>query len=330
MSQFQRFVAKRVVTALVLTVASVSIIFVALRLAPGSPITTLLATGNIDQATANALREQYGLNDPIHIQYFKYLTSLLTFQFGVSLRTGQPVMELLGGRIMNSLIVLVPALIATSIVSTLLGFYAGWNRGSTFEKGSIIFTTIFRSTPIFITGIFLLMIFSYGLNVTPVFGMRSPAASYSTWQEKFLSLDFLHHYLLPFGAAALYYSGDFLLLARNGVVEKTGSEFLKLHKAKGLSNLEQLQRAGRNSLLPIVTYFALRMGMLFQGLVLLEVVFAWPGVGRELVLAIQRADYTTVQAAVFIMALAVIFGNLMADILYGYLDPTVTAGEEAA
>jgi peptide/nickel transport system permease protein len=94
--------------------------------------------------------------------------------------------------------------------------------------------------------------------------------------------------------------------------------------------LEQLQRAGRNSLLPIVTYFALRMGMLFQGLVLLEVVFAWPGVGRELVLAIQRADYTTVQAAVFIMALAVIFGNLMADILYGYLDPTVTAGEEAA
>ncbi|NHN61679.1 MULTISPECIES: ABC transporter permease [Halorussus] len=330
MSKFHRFLLKRLVTAFVLTIAAVTIIFVVLRLAPGNPLTTLLATGNIDPQTAAELRAQYGLDEPLHVQYFQYLTSLLTLQFGVSLRTGQPVMELLGGRIMNSLIVLLPALVTTAIVSTLAGFYAGWNRGGLFEKWSIVITTVFRSTPIFITAIFLLMIFAYGLDLLPVFGMRSPAASPTTWQEKFLSVDFLQHYILPFTAAALYYSGDFLLLARNGVVEKTGSEFLKLHKAKGMSDTEQLYRAGRNSLLPIVTYFALRTGMIFQGLVLLEVVFAWPGVGRELVLAIQRADYTTVQAAVFIMAVAVILGNLMADILYGYLDPTVSVGEATA
>lgn len=316
--------------ALLLTIASVSIIFITLRLAPGDPLTTLLATGNIDAETAAELRAQYGLDEPLHVQYFQYLKSLLTFQFGYSLRTGEPVIELIGERILNSLIILLPALITTAIVSSLAGFYAGWTRGSLFEKWSIVFTTIFRSTPIFITAIFFLMIFSYGLNVTPVFGMRSPGASPTTWQGKFLSMDFLHHYILPFSVAVLYYSGDFLLLARNGVVEKTGSEFLKLHEAKGLSGSEQLYRAGRNSLLPIVTYFALRMGMIFQGLVLLEVVFAWPGVGRELVIAIQRADYTTVQAAVFIMALAVILGNLLADVLYGYLDPTVSAEEVAA
>lgn len=316
--------------AVVLTLAAVSIIFVALRFAPGDPLTVLLATGNIDPETAQAMRAQYGLDEPIHIQYIRYMQSLLTFQFGTSLRTGQPVAQLIGGRIINSLIILLPALFVTAIVSSIAGFYAGWTRGSRFEKWSIVFTTIFRSTPIFITGIFALMIFSYGLGLTPVFGMRSPGASPTTWQETFISLDFFHHYLLPFTVAALYYSGDFLLLARNGVVEKTGSEFLKLHEAKGLSSLEQLYRAGRNSLLPIVTYLALRTGMIFQGLVLLEVVFAWPGVGRELVLAIQRSDYPTVQAAVFIMALAVILGNLIADLMYGYLDPTVSVGEGAA
>ena len=120
--------------------------------------------------------------------------------------------------------------------------------------------------------------------------MRSVAASPEGYLDTFLSVDFLHHYILPFTVAVVYYSGDFLLLARNGVVEKRGSEFLKLHRAKGLSEMQQLARAGRNSMLPILTYFALRLGMIFQGLILLEVVFGWPGIGRELVLAIQQQE----------------------------------------
>jgi peptide/nickel transport system permease protein len=125
----------------------------------------------------------------------------------------------------------------------------------------------------------------------------------------------------------LFYSGDFLMLARNSVVERKGSEFLMLHRAKGLSEMAQLGRAGRNSLLPLVTYFALRTGMLFQGVITLEVVFAWPGIGRALVQAILNQDYPTVQAAVFIMALAVIVMNLTADVAYAKLDPTVKAGD---
>jgi peptide/nickel transport system permease protein len=208
--------------------------------------------------------------------------------------------------------------------------YAGWKRGSVLERASILAGTTFRSTPIFITGIFLLMIFAYWLGWFPVFGMRNPVASPETWQERFISLDFLHHYILPFVTAGLVYSGDFLLLARNGVVEKRGSAFLKLHRAKGLSEGEQLLRAGRNSMLPLVTYFAVRMGMIFQGMILLEVVFAWPGIGRQLIISIIDQDYPTVQAAVFLMALSVILANLAADVLYGYFDPTINVGEETA
>jgi peptide/nickel transport system permease protein len=273
------------------------------------------------------MRALYGLDEPIYVQYYKYIQNLFSFQFGISLTQQRPVGDIIIPALVNTMVLLLPALVATAIVSSLAGMYAGWNRGSWFEQSSIVVTTVFRATPIFVTGIFLLIVFSYGLGWLPAFGMRSSLANPDGYLETYLSVDFLKHYLLPFTATVLFYSGDFLMLARNSVVERMGSEFLMLHRAKGLSEMEQLGRAGRNSLLPLVTYFALRTGMLFQGVITLEVVFAWPGIGRALVQAILNQDYPTVQAAVFIMALAVIIMNLTADVAYAKLDPTVEAGD---
>jgi peptide/nickel transport system permease protein len=331
MSQFQRFLAKRLAISLMLTLVAVSVIFVVLRLLPGSPFEALVTAGNLSPSQVEEIRALYGLDQPMWKQYVNYMTSLLTFQFGYSILRSQPVWAVLEPRLFNTLILLVPALVTTAILSSGLGMYVGWNRGSKLEKLSIITTTFLRSTPVFITGIFFIIVFAYNLELVPAFGMRSVTASPEGYVDTYLSLDFAHHYILPFTIAVLYYSGDFLLLARNGVVEKKGSEFLKLHRAKGLTEMQQLARAGRNSMLPILTYFALRLGMIFQGLILLEVVFGWPGIGRELVLAIQQQDYPLVQAAVFIMALAVIIANLAADVLYAYFDPTVsTSGGGAA
>ncbi|WP_435185674.1 ABC transporter permease [Halobellus sp. EA9] len=329
MSQFQRFLAKRLTVAAMLTLVAVSVIFFTLRLLPGSPFTTLIASGNLSDAQVKEIMALYGLNQPMWKQYLIYLQNLLTFQFGYSIRQSRPVWSILAPKLANTLILLIPALVTTAVVSTLLGMYAGWNRGSSFEKGSIITTTFLRSTPVFITALLIIIVFSYNLGIFPPFGMRSITATPTGLLDTYLSVDFLYHYILPFGVAVLYYSGDFLLLSRNGVVEKKGSEFLKLHRAKGLSENEQLLQAGRNSMLPVMTYFALRLGMIFQGLILLEVVFAWPGIGRELVIAIQQQDFPVVQAAVFIMALAVIIMNLVADVMYAYFDPTVSSGGEA-
>jgi peptide/nickel transport system permease protein len=324
MSDFQRFLAKRIAIAAGLTLVSVSVIFFVLRLLPGSPFEALITAGNLTEAQVQEIRSLYGLDQPMWKQYVTYLKSILTFQFGYSILRSRPVWAVLEPKLINTLILLVPALVTTAILSSLAGMYVGWNRGSKLEKLSIITTTFLRSTPVFITAIMFVILFAYTLGVVPAFGMRSVVASPDGYLDTYFSMDFLHHYVLPFTVAVLYYSGDFLLLARNGVVEKKGSEFLKLHRAKGLSEYEQLARAGRNSMLPILTYFALRLGMIFQGLILLEVVFAWPGIGRALVLAIQQQDYPLVQAAVFIMALAVILANLFADVLYAYFDPTVS------
>lgn len=325
MSDFRRFLIKRTAIAGLLTLIAISVIFVVLRLLPGSPFAVLVTTGNLALEQVNQIMAKYGLNQPLWRQYINYVGNLLTFQFGCSIRRSQPVWEIIAPKLLNTLILLIPALVTTAILSSLLGMYAGWNRGSIIEKGSIVVTTFLRSTPIFITSMLLLIIFGYQLGLVPTFGMRSVTASPEGYIETYFSLDFLHHYILPFTVAVLYYSGDFLLLSRNGVVEKKGSEFLSLHKAKGLSEFEQMLRAGRNSLLPVLTYFVLRLGMIFQGLILLEVVFAWPGIGRMLVVAIRQQDYPLIQAAVFIMALAVIVMNLVADSLYAYFDPTVSA-----
>ena len=324
---FRRFLLKRTLIAALLTLIAVSVIFATLRLLPADPFSGLVASGSLTPDEVDQMRALYGLDEPIYVQYYKYIQNLFSFQFGISLTQQRPVGDIIIPALVNTMVLLLPALVATAIVSSLAGMYAGWNRGSWFEQSSIVVTTIFRATPIFVTGIFLLIIFSYGLGWLPAFGMRSPLANPDGYLDTYLSVDFLKHYLLPFTATVLFYSGDFLMLARNSVVERMGSEFLMLHRAKGLSEMEQLGRAGRNSLLPLVTYFALRTGMLFQGVITLEVVFAWPGIGRALVQAILNQDYPTVQAAVFIMALAVIIMNLTADVAYAKLDPTVEAGD---
>jgi peptide/nickel transport system permease protein len=324
---FRRFLIKRTIIAALLTLIAVSIIFATLRLLPADPFSGLVASGSLTTEELERIRALYGLDEPIYIQYIKYVQNLFSFQFGISITQQRPVGEIIIPALINTMILLLPALITTAIVSSLAGMYAGWNRGSWFEQSSIVVTTVFRATPIFVTGILFLIIFSYGLGWLPAFGMRSPLANPDGYIETFVSVDFLKHYILPFTATVLFYSGDFLMLARNSVVERKGSEFLMLHRAKGLSDMEQLGRAGRNSLLPLVTYFALRTGMLFQGVITLEVVFAWPGIGRALVQAILNQDYPTVQAAVFIMALAVIIMNLTADIAYARLDPTIEAGD---
>ncbi|AEN07035.1 ABC transporter permease [Halolamina sp.] len=323
---FRRFLIKRIVIAFLLAIVSASIIFVTLRMLPGTPFSSLVASGGLSVEQVEQIEAQYGLNEPIYVQYIKYLQSLLTLNFGYSLTQSRPVAEIIYPRLVNTLVLLVPALITTAIISSIAGLYAGWNRGSTFEQSSIVVTTFFRSTPVFVTGIFLLVIFAYQLGIFPAFGMRSPLDNPKGYIQTYFAFDFAKHYFLPFIATVLYYSGDFLLLARNSVIERKGSAFLTLHRAKGLSEREQLARAGRNSMLPLVTYFALRMGMLFQGVITLEVVFSWPGIGRTLVQAINQQDYPTVQAAVFIMALAVIVMNLLADVMYAKIDPTVEEG----
>ena len=176
------------------------------------------------------------------------------------------------------------------------------------------------------TGILALMVFSHWLGWLPLSGMKTIGAFGLSWWESFL--DVTHHLALPFAVAFVYYVGDVVVIARTSMLELIGEEFLEFAKARGLSDSKVRRIAMRNAIIPVITYSTILIGFAFGGQVLLEMVFAWPGVGRLMVDSVEIHDYPVAQAAFFIMAFIVIVANLIVDMLYGYLDPRITSEQK--
>jgi peptide/nickel transport system permease protein len=221
-------------------------------------------------------------------------------------------------------------LMGVSILSAILvggavGTYCGWKRGGVIEKISIIITLFLRSVPIYWLGIMLLSIFVFWLGWFPGGGMHSLGFFTDSFWGKYLSLDFLRHLLLPGFCAFLTYLCDPLMIMRGSILEVQGEDYIELARGKGLSEWQVMFKHGmRNAILPLITYVAILVGFAFGGQVLLETVFSWPGMGREMVLAVTRQDYPVCQAAFFLMATVTVMMNFIVDLLYGLLDPRIT------
>jgi peptide/nickel transport system permease protein len=247
------------------------------------------------------------------------------FDFGDSFFQNQPVREILIEKAINTCLMIVPALIVSVVLGTIIGAIAGWKRGSAFEQTTVTTALVLHSAPSFFVGIMALMIFSYQLRWLPPGGMVSLGGPEGFW-ETVTSADYLQHLILP---ALVLISREItgpILLLRSSMLEIKGSDFVEILRAKGLRERRIVTHATRNALLPLVTYIAVMTGLLFQGQVLLEIIFAWPGLGREMVTALNDLDYPVAQAALYLMALVILAMNFIADLLYGFIDPRVTYG----
>ena len=191
------------------------------------------------------------------------------------------------------------------------------------ERGAIFVVLGLRRLVLPYLGIVVLMIFSYWLGWFPPGGMVSIGGGGDSFWSTVFSLDFLHHLILPMLVLMSREVTSPALLLRSTMLEVRGSDFLEILRAKGLPEKRIMVHATRNALLPLVTDIAVMMGFIFQGQVLLEIIFAWPGIGRELVTALGDLDYPIVQAAFYVMALTILTFNLVADLLYGVIDPRV-------
>jgi len=208
-------------------------------------------------------------------------------------------------------------------IGVLLGAYLGWRRGSRLERFGLILALILRSMPIFWLGIILLMIFTYWLTLFPTGGMRSTGYASSNLFWTYFSLDFLYHMVLPLLVAALHYLPNPLMVMRTSMLEIRGEDFLQFAESIGLPESALMRHCAKNALLPVVTFVALMAGFALGGQVLLEFIFAWPGMGREMLLAIERRDYPVAQGSFIILSTLVIFMNFLVDILYCYIDPRI-------
>jgi peptide/nickel transport system permease protein len=319
----QEFVVRRIAQLIFTFWVFVTILFVLFRAAPGDPTSMFVGQGMSAEAREETI-QRLGLNEPLHVQYFDYMGQLLTGNFGTSFRYNEPVWDILVVKFWNTIILMGSALVLAYVLGVTFGALLGWYRGTSFERGGIIVALMARSSPEFWTGIIVLSIFSFWLGVFPSGRMRSIGVETTSFAGRYLAWDFVYHMVLPMLAGAIYYMATPMLLMRNTMLDVLKADFIEIKKAEGLPESQVLFRhAARNSVLPLVTVMALVSGTAIGGSLVIETVFNWPGMGREMVQSINYNDYPVAMGSFFLMGSVVIVMNFVADLAYGFLDPRV-------
>lgn len=293
------------------------------RLIPGDPLVVFLGQGQLGPEQLAQLRAAWGLDQPLWLQFLSYLRNFLTGDLGISFVFRRPVLSVLVEPLINTLILMIPAMVLSIYIAVRGGVWLGWNRGTRAESWVSLLLLIPRTLPVFWLAIIVVVIFSYQLEWFPMSGMRTMAFTPETWWEELPGFDLLRHLALPLLVAVLNSASDPLLVMRTSMIEVSGEEYLTYARAKGLTERQVRAVAQRNALMPIITYSAIMVGFAFGGQVLLEYVFSWPGMGQLMVNAVNNRDYPVAQASFFLMAFVVIFLNFLTDLIYIMVDPRV-------
>lgn len=321
-----RHVLERLGHLLLVLWAVTTLTFVLFRLMPGDPTLNFLSP-TFDEETRQALLRSFGLDRPIWEQYFIYMGNLFQGELGRSFLQGKPVAVLLADALPNTVILTLVALTGAYAFGIVAGAFLAFRRGSALEAAAIPAALATRSAPEFWLGMLLLAGLAFQAGWFPTAGALSPGVSIEGISGRLASADFWWHLVLPALTLMLYLQGLPLLLMRATMLEVMNDEFIVMAKMKGLSRWSIVMRhAARNALLPVVTAFALGLGASVGGNVVVETVFAWPGVGRVLVQAVQSADYPLAQGAFIMIAAVLVTMNTLADLAYAALDPRVSVG----
>jgi len=268
--------------------------------------------------------ERLGLDEPLHRQYVDYMSQLLTGDFGISFRYNEPVWDILVVKFWNTFLLMGTSVLIAYLIGVTFGALLGWYRGTDFERIGIIGGLMARSSPEFWTGIIVLMVFWAWLGWFPSGGMHTVGSTFDSFYQRYLSRDFIYHMVLPVITGVIYYMASPMLLMRNSMLDILKADFIEVKKAEGIPEYQVLYKhAVRNSILPIVTIAAIVTGAAIGGSLIIETVFNWPGMGREMVESVNHNDYPMAMGTFFLMGSVVIIMNFVADILYVYLDPRV-------
>ncbi|MFC6734306.1 MULTISPECIES: ABC transporter permease [unclassified Haladaptatus] len=318
------FILRRSLQLLVTFWAVGTVLFFLFRLMPGNPTSFVISPQMTPEARQKVI-ESYGLDEPMHVQYVKFLENVATLDFGQSFHSNAPVQDVIMTYLPNTLVLMLTAFVIAYTFGIILGVLAGWYRGSVFERSTVITALLARSVPSFWVGLIVLWIFGTYLNLIPMEGMTTAGTTYDGFFDMITSVDFLTHLAAPALVLAYYFMGYPLLIMRSSMLEVLSEDFIDVCRAKGLRERTiMFKHAARNALLPIVTAAAIALGYAVGGSVLIETVFAWPGIGREMVRAVLRRDFPVAQGTFMVLAATIIILNFVADLAYGYLDPRVT------
>ncbi len=300
-------VVSRLIQA-VFTLLGVSIALFFLSHASGNPVDAFVPI-EASPEDRERLIHHLGFDKPVYVQYWRFITHAVRGDFGESLRNKQPNMSLVKARFWNSIKLASAALLWALCISLPLGTLAAVHRGRFWDRVAMTLALFGQSLPAFFTGILLIYIFAVVFNVLPVQGAGS-------WK----------HYILPTIALGWGVSAALTRLLRSSMLEVLDSEYIKLARAKGLrESIVVWKHALRNALIPLVTFIGFTWGVIMGGAIATEVVFGWPGMARLAYEAVVTRDTPLLQSVVLVWASIIIGANLVVDLLYGVIDPTIRA-----
>jgi peptide/nickel transport system permease protein len=318
------YLARRIGTAIFTIVLIVIVNFGLFRMMPGSPDRVLSRNPNVTPELIAATRARWGLDKPVFPdQFVRYLAATVQGDLGFSFR-GRPVVDILAQRIWPTVILFGLGELVAIVIGLALGAYSGWRRGGPIDYLGNGVSLILYSTPYFLIGMALLLVFATGLGWFPTYGMMTAGATHAGPIDALV--DFLAHLALPLTAVSIGLIGQYAIVMRASVVETLSEDYVTTARAMGLGDGRILRHhALPNALLPTVTLIAINLGYIIAGAITVEIVFNWPGLGTLTVEALSARDYGILQGIFLLLSVAVVLANLAADLVYGLLDPRVRA-----
>jgi peptide/nickel transport system permease protein len=317
-----RYLVRKLVQAILTIVFIILLNFVLFRAMPGSPDRVLAR--NMPEAARQELREKWGLDRPlIPDQLVAFVIATGQGDLGDSYKfRGQSVVDVLAGRLWPTLLLFGLGELIAIVVGLSLGAYSGWRRGGPVDYLGNGVSLVLYSTPYFVIGMILLMVFAANLGWFPTSGMYTIGAEYTSPIDQLL--DFLSHLILPLATVAIGLIGQYSILMRSSVIDTLGEDYVTTARAKGLTDDQVLRsHALPNAMLPAVTLIAINLGYVIAGAITVEVVFGWPGLGTLTVDALNARDYPVLQGIFLLLSVSVVMANFAADLVYGGLDPRV-------
>ncbi len=315
------YLLRKVAGALVTLIFVLAFNFLLFRVLPGNPAQILARNKLLPQEAVEQLEADFGLHEPLISQFGLYVEDTVTGNFGISYTFREPVGGLIAQRIWPTVLLIGVSTIGSAIIGLLIGIYGAWRRGSGFDISSLGFSLVFYAMPEFWLGILLLIGLGAGLGWFPIGGIETPGANFTGLAA---AADVLNHLFLPALTLVLAFIGEYALVMRSSLLDVLGEDYLTTARAKGLREALVLRKhAVPNALLPTVTLVALNLGFVISGAITVETVYSWPGLGLLTYDAIRAPDYPLMQGLFLLFTASIIFANLAADLLYGYLDPRV-------
>jgi peptide/nickel transport system permease protein len=313
-----RYLTRRLLQAVPLLLATTLVVFFLLRATPGGPLSMYEGDPSVTAEDISRLRTQMGLDEPTPVQYVRWLGGFVQGDWGWSLVTKRPVLAMIGERLPNTLVLTGVAFLVTLLVAIPVAVLSATRQYSVFDHAATFLAFVGNSLPPFWIGLMLIMVFAVGLRWLPAGGM-------ATIGEPFSLADRLRHLILPVATLAMFSAAHYTRYLRSSLLDVVRQDYVRTAYAKGLKEREVVRgHAFKNAAIPLVTVIALDLPQLFSGALITETIFAWPGMGRLFWEAAGRVDYPVLMGIFTVAAGLVIFFNLVADVVYAWLDPRIS------